>query len=285
MLLFDCARDVTTGKGTVCTVHCRHVRCQCPFASRASWWSLAPASVGQEGRRLEDGWNLATTLGARRSLAPACTLPCGNSVDDICIICHNFLELREISAYISAVSTSMKKPPAQPQGDVVTVAVTCCGCTVRFAVLSDTEGQFYACPSCGVHHQFLEGRLILGDAMGRDTLHQQQDETVQQQQAAGAAGAGGEQVSDEFFYVAIDAVTRLPVLCCSTSFSTGNRHYLTQESKMSLGRWHACPINEVEFSVQQPFALAQANGRTTNYWRTDGLTCPGVRGPSRCSGR
>ena len=86
MLLFDCARDDTTGKGTVCTVHCRHVRCQCPFASRASWWSLAPASVGQEGRRLEDGWNLATTLGARRSLAPACTLPCGNSVDDICIM-------------------------------------------------------------------------------------------------------------------------------------------------------------------------------------------------------
>ena len=95
----------------------------------------------------------------------------------------------------------MKKQSAKPQGGVVPVAVTCCGCTVQFAVLSDTEGQFYACPSCGVHHQFLEGRLILGDAMGRDTLHQQQDETVQQQQAAGEAGAGGEQVDTEFFYV------------------------------------------------------------------------------------
>ena len=95
----------------------------------------------------------------------------------------------------------MKNHSAQPQGGVVAVAVTCCGCTVRFAVLSNTDGQFYACPSCGVHHQFLEGRLILGDAMGRDTLHQQQDETVQQQQAAGEAGAGGEQVDTEFFYV------------------------------------------------------------------------------------
>ena len=48
---------------------------------------------------------------------------------------------------------------------------------------------------------------------------------------------------------------------------------------MSLGRWHACPINEVEFSVQQPFALAQVHGRTTNYWRTDGLTCTsGIEG-------
>ena len=74
----------------------------------------------------------------------------------------------------------MKNQSAPPQGGVVTVAVTCCGCTVRFAVLSDTEGQFYACPSCGVHHQFLEGRLILCDAMGR--------EEAVRQQAAGAAG-------------------------------------------------------------------------------------------------
>ena len=42
---------------------------------------------------------------------------------------------------------------------------------------------------------------------------------------------------------------------------------------MSLGRWHACLVNEVEFFVQQPFALAQANGRMTGCWRTDGLTC------------
>ena len=42
---------------------------------------------------------------------------------------------------------------------------------------------------------------------------------------------------------------------------------------MSLGRWHACSVNEVEYSVSQPFALAQASGRKSNCWRTDGLTC------------
>ena len=118
------------------------------------------------------------------------------------------------------------------------LSVDCCSCTHRFGVLSNTEGQFYTCPSCGVHHQFLEGRIILGDAMGRDSLHQRQNEPVQQQQAEqeaqDAAGAGGEQVANEFYYVAIDAVTRLPVLCCSTSFS--NRHYLTQDVCVSLIR-------------------------------------------------